>query len=303
MQAQIFQIPATGEYTDQYILSEAFKKCGDLELLNSNGSGLSLFPNNDYSGKCQIRDCAQLYHSDTVVTLIGIAAYTRTIILDYEVGGYFAVADTDFNCKRIVNMNNFEAVEHNDDYEITKVIYNEMLFDKPLDIIGDYYLLINSPKLYPYGDNPYFSKNSVIKIGCVTECDIKDIIKVRDFYYYKSDGGYYYSDTLTDWYPLSKNYSSLLIFPIMAVNNSSVQTVDIDNHTYIFPNPTSDNVTVQCSFRMKTIEVYNSLGQKVEEFVVEGYNKSINTEKYPKGNYILKIITESGTTDKKLVVQ
>ena len=313
VQAQIFQMPATGEYTDQYILSEAFKKCGDLELLNSNGTTLSLFPNNTYSGKCKVRDYAQLYHSDTMITIVGIAAYNYAIRLDYEIGGYFALADTNFDCERIINMNDFYAFEYDDNGEkIVKIMYNEMFFEEPIDIIGDYYLLMNSPKLYPYGDNPYFSQNSVIKIACVTECDIKDIIKVRDFYYYKSDGGYYYSDTLTDWYPLSKStdkytdsrISSLVMFPIMkASDTSALSSVAVDNYTYIFPNPASDNVTVQCSFRMKTIEVYNSLGQKVEEFIVDGYNKSINTEKYPKGNYILKIITESGTTDKKLVVQ
>ena len=106
-----------------------------------------------------------------------------------------------------------------------------------------------------------------------------------------------------------KKVYAYYVFPIFAVHNdtiadsSALSNVAVDNYTYIFPNPTSDNVTVQCSFRIKTIEVYNSLGQKVEEYAVDGYNKLINPEKYPKGNYILKIITESGTTDKKLVVQ
>ncbi|MBR1775228.1 MAG: T9SS type A sorting domain-containing protein [Bacteroidales bacterium] len=106
-----------------------------------------------------------------------------------------------------------------------------------------------------------------------------------------------------------KKVYAYYMFPIFAVHNDSIadsssdESIAVDNYTFVFPNPTSANVTVQCSFRIKTIEVYNSLGQKVEEFTVDGYNKSINTEKYPKGNYILKIITESGTTDKKLVVQ
>ena len=86
-------------------------------------------------------------------------------------------------------------------------------------------------------------------------------------------------------------------------DTSSLAKVDIGNYTYVFPNPTSELVTVQCSFKIKTIEVYNSLGQKVEELSVDGYNKSINTEKYPKGNYILKVITESGTIDKKVIFQ
>ena len=86
-------------------------------------------------------------------------------------------------------------------------------------------------------------------------------------------------------------------------DTSALSSVAVDKFTHIFPNPTSELVTVQCSFKIKTIEVYNSLGQKVEEFSVDGYNKSINTEKYPKGNYILKVITESGTIDKKVIFQ
>ena len=86
-------------------------------------------------------------------------------------------------------------------------------------------------------------------------------------------------------------------------DTSSLAKVDIGNYTYVFPNPTSELVTVQCSFKIKTIEVYNSLGQKVEEFSVDGYIKSINTEKYPKDTYIFTIITDSGTTTQKVIVQ
>ncbi|MBR1775012.1 MAG: T9SS type A sorting domain-containing protein [Bacteroidales bacterium] len=106
-----------------------------------------------------------------------------------------------------------------------------------------------------------------------------------------------------------KKVYAYYMFPIFAVHNdtiadsSSVESIAVDNYTFVFPNPASDNITVQCSFRINAIEIFNEQGQKTEELHPNGYNATIDVSKYIKGNYILKIKTQSGSCSKKIVVQ
>jgi len=41
---------------------------------------------------------------------------------------------------------------------------------------------------------------------------------------------------------------------------------------------------------------------KVDKWEIDAYHYLLNVENYPKGNYILKIKTKSGTTTKKVIV-
>ena len=85
-------------------------------------------------------------------------------------------------------------------------------------------------------------------------------------------------------------------------DSSSLMNI-VDNYTFIFPNPASKEVNVQCSFRMQALELFNEQGQKVNEWKVDSYHYLLNVEDYPKGNYVLKIKTKSGTTTKKVIIQ
>ena len=55
----------------------------------------------------------------------------------------------------------------------------------------------------------------------------------------------------------------------------------------LFPNPANESVTVKGDLLGK-VSVYNTLGQKVEEFLVEGDELTINTAKYENGVYVIK---------------
>ncbi len=77
----------------------------------------------------------------------------------------------------------------------------------------------------------------------------------------------------------------------------------VERYTNVFPNPAMDEVIVQCSFKIKDIDIYNILGEQVLSKKVNGYNTKINTSYLPKGNYILRVKTNSGITNKKLVVE
>jgi hypothetical protein len=122
---------------------------------------------------------------------------------------------------------------------------------------------------------------------------------------------------VTDYY--ADDFYGFYMFPIFAETDSSLECIGceamtdttdysslvniVDNYTFIFPNPASKEVNVQCSFRMQTLELFNEQGQKVNEWKIDSYHYLLNIEDYPKGNYVMKIKTKSGTATKKVIVQ
>lgn len=93
-------------------------------------------------------------------------------------------------------------------------------------------------------------------------------------------------------------------FPIITNKVSStfktLGTSDFEFSKYfnIFPNPVKDvlNISTESSVKKQSMHIYNILGQLVITVPhAENYNE-IDVSKLPKGNYILKIKTELGTT-------
>ena len=84
-------------------------------------------------------------------------------------------------------------------------------------------------------------------------------------------------------------------------------TVDVpsvvDSHTFLFPNPASDQVQVASSFRISTVEVYSLSGQLVSRVKADGISATLDTRSLPSGTYLVRITTNHGITVKKLVVE
>ena len=74
---------------------------------------------------------------------------------------------------------------------------------------------------------------------------------------------------------------------------------DIVSTIHIFPNPATELVNVVLSEgNIRTISLINSIGSEVVKLV--GDTSSINISGYPKGIYILKIITSKGMSIKPI---
>ena len=84
-------------------------------------------------------------------------------------------------------------------------------------------------------------------------------------------------------------------------------TVDVpsvvDSHTFLFPNPASDQVQVASSFRISTVEVYSLSGQLVSRVKADGISATLDTRSLPSATYLVRITTNHGITVKKLVVE
>ena len=66
----------------------------------------------------------------------------------------------------------------------------------------------------------------------------------------------------------------------------------------LFPNPANESVTLKGD-HLNTVSVFNALGQKVEEFIVEGNELTISTAKYENGVYVVK--SDNGTVARFVV--
>lgn len=75
----------------------------------------------------------------------------------------------------------------------------------------------------------------------------------------------------------------------------------IKNEINIFPNPTHDNAIVTVNENNAKIEICSIQGRKLKEYSTATHSITISLSEYPKGLYLINVITDKGTTQLKLV--
>ena len=84
-----------------------------------------------------------------------------------------------------------------------------------------------------------------------------------------------------------------------------VGTVDVNDmtmeNTFIFPNPTTDNININSESDIQMVEIYNLQGQRVA--VENGNVRTINVSNLSNGMYLLKVTTEKGVSTYKISKQ
>lgn len=81
------------------------------------------------------------------------------------------------------------------------------------------------------------------------------------------------------------------------INNINQEEFDFD----VFPNPTNNEVNINCGYKMKTLQVFDEQGKRLFEKEVNAYNYQINLENYPTGTYLIKVLTNSGQATKRVI--
>ena len=87
------------------------------------------------------------------------------------------------------------------------------------------------------------------------------------------------------------------------------EDVNFDNQFSIYPNPASNNFTINCknlSDEILQVSIFNSLGQRIyisSESVNPSSNINIDINNWTKGVYIVEINSSLGITRKKLVIE
>ena len=77
----------------------------------------------------------------------------------------------------------------------------------------------------------------------------------------------------------------------------------VDTYSNVSPNPANDVVTVQSSFKIREIEIHNTLGQVVLRKQGSQNIETIDVSNLQSGTYIVRIKTQRGFANKKILIE
>ncbi len=87
---------------------------------------------------------------------------------------------------------------------------------------------------------------------------------------------------------------------VVGTGSLNVNENNLDNHFKIYPNPTSDNFTIEMENEIKLVEIYSLQGQKV----LTSNSKNIDVSNVSKGMYLVRIEDENNAVStQKLIVK
>ena len=85
--------------------------------------------------------------------------------------------------------------------------------------------------------------------------------------------------------------------------NVCLYDVNVDRYSNVYPNPAKDIVTVQSSFKVREIEIHNTLGQVVLRKEGKQNIETIDVSNLQSGAYIVRIKTQRGFANKKILIE
>ena len=122
-----------------------------------------------------------------------------------------------------------------------------------------------------------------------------------------SHGYYYYPAGYNELYSYTKNGSTYTEnstvanfsdFPVpVYLNRPSYNTIEAK----IFPNPTSNKINIQSNSKISLIEVIDIQGRKLETIILNDFETKFDFSNYQKGTYIIKLSTDLGIFNKKII--
>jgi hypothetical protein len=115
------------------------------------------------------------------------------------------------------------------------------------------------------------------------------------------------------------NTCQMYFFPIFAETDStlgdginfdtndstdmSLYNATVDRYSNVYPNPAKDIVTIQSSFKVREIEIHNALGQVVLRKEGNQNIETIDVSNLQSGTYIVRIKTQRGFANKKILIE
>ena len=282
----------------------------------------------------------QPYHTDTVIALDGIVFVGRYLHVDslaregevgllhhYDVDSmlYFQIMD---NNDSVIYQIRYDTI--NDSIKSTYLGDNPMAlkysnplsayqvtFDSIVYLQGDFYVVatygnwlgrygINIVPLqlsmagmfcdtneykYPFPEVQFKGDTSWVSIKNQYHLLVKDMSDMSDITVYE----YTNLISMIDIYP--RLNTTGYIPGSSNIENIDNKEISVD----VFPNPTNNEVNINCGYKIKTLQVFDEQGKRLFEKEVNAYNYQINLENYPTGTYLIKVLTNSGQTTKKVI--
>lgn len=130
---------------------------------------------------------------------------------------------------------------------------------------------------YPDGDELFFDFNADIPAN--TKYVAIDVIELGTYSFYSD--AIYIDNFLVD-------------------NNVSIN--EYNNNVSVYPNPANNSVNVNATSNINMVEVFNMMGQRVAAYDANDTNVQINTTALNNGMYMMRITTENGVSNQKLMI-
>ncbi|MBR5664459.1 MAG: T9SS type A sorting domain-containing protein [Bacteroidales bacterium] len=84
---------------------------------------------------------------------------------------------------------------------------------------------------------------------------------------------------------------------------AAVQHVAQETSLNVFPNPASDRISVECETEMRRVTLCNALGQQMLRVTPNAPQAELQVSGLPRGLYLLRVQTASGSAVRKVVVE
>lgn len=145
-----------------------------------------------------------------------------------------------------------------------------------------------------------------------TKYIVNNLVAIASTPQYCASGGNSFSlsaneDGTYGWAQISTALGSdfdLFAFPIVDKKDLiGLSNIDLNELSYIYPNPAKNEVIIASSLEMNKVEIFNMVGQRVYEANVSGITAKVNVSNFNAGSYVAKIYTDSGIATKKIIVQ
>jgi PKD repeat protein len=116
---------------------------------------------------------------------------------------------------------------------------------------------------------------------------------------YMANGSYNVSLTVSD----GTNNDTETKNAYILVGPSGINTFTWEKDVLIYPNPAKDRLNINSGIRIESITIFDMNGQQKVKTADSGYNYSINLGNLSEGTYILRIMTEKGSMQRKVNVR
>ncbi len=88
--------------------------------------------------------------------------------------------------------------------------------------------------------------------------------------------------------------------PIQTVGTEDLHA---DNNLAIFPNPASDKITIKSSSEIKQVEIYNQVGQIVQQIKTNDNVSTLDVSEFEPRIYFIKVFSHDNIITQKLVIE
>ena len=247
---------------------------------------------------------AQPFHFDSMVTIVGVAAHVRGEI--HYPNKKFHIADEKFNylTSTAVYPSRLQG-ENGTDYQMGYYYFSNPVRVNNCFIVGEQYIdphdtvyrcgwgidlgtlcLIYDATYSIY--DPYWQDTL---IGCQSS-ESPWLKRLGEWKKFEDDSIYWLvQKSVIDFNPI------IVLHPAA----SALLAIDLDKTCSVFPNPAKDEVIIQSNFKIRSLELWDMAGRCMIRKDVAAHETKLDISAFPSGSYALKLHTEKGIIEKKVI--